>query len=484
METKWQNAYNELLKYISDNPEIRIKPTSMSLPEEYKEEFYAKFEKVRGTYVEELLGDSLKEADVLQEKWNADIAVLSQYLIQEVELDVRLRPFMENPRLALSKKIYKGLLDVIKGKSSLEEFDISAQKTITEEFEYCMALGYKRWIALKLIEYFDADVLYDYATPDENDTGEMDQIAAQDRFEQLPVWGTTHKLRFPVAFYAGFMVSHITIHSKRFDRIIGIRCDHQYARWTAKERSKNQEWLKYSTIHHDYGLKDLWPDIYIYVANDPKDITLCGDKEWMCRPHIIMDIETDKDWLNKKQLRSAKRHAIVNQPKTGTIVLSKFPVDSEQVQQAIAPQELAADFMKKHAEIEFVHWDPSKEFAEGISDVGEAVTDEIVNNDIDVLEGTAFVAPQRYSSSAEMDQELHAVAQPLSVSPDAVQAVEAVVEEQIPEADSVVLPEDEKPEMEPELDIKVLYAGWDIDALENVLTEMIAPIPQYPPAYW
>lgn len=485
METKWLKAYNELLKYISDNPEIKLKPTSMSLPEEYKETFYAKLEDVRIFYVEDLLGDSLKGADALQEKWNADIEVLLQNLIEEVELDVRLRPFMENPRAALAKKIYKSLLDVLKGNSTLEEFDASARKTISEEFEYCMDLGYKRWIALKLIEYFDADALYDYATPDENDTGEMDQVAAQDRFEPLPIWGTTPKLRFPVAFYAGFMVSHVTLHSKRFDRFVSIRCDHQYARWTAKERSKNQEWFRYLDLHHTYGLKDLWSDIYIYVANDPKDLTLCGDKEFLCRPHIILDIESTDDWFSKKQLRSAKRHAIINQPKTGTIVVSKVPIDQELVQQALAPQELAADFKRDNAEIEFVHWDPSKEIVEGVPVESEELIDEASANDIAILEGTAIVAPQRYSSSALMEEEMNAVAHSSNIlSPDTIQAVEAHVEELPQEEATAESGEEEKLEMEPELDIKVIYAGWDTTELENTLTEMIAPIPAYPAAIW
>ena len=183
-------------------------------------------------------------------------------------------------------------------------------------------------------------------------------------------------MRFPVAFYAGFMVSHVTLHSKRFDRFVSIRCDHQYARWTAKERSKNQEWFRYLDLHHTYGLKDLWSDIYIYVANDPKDLTLCGDKEFLCRPHIILDIESTDDWFSKKQLRSAKRHAIINQPKTGTIVVSKVPIDQELVQQALAPQELAADFKRDNAEIEFVHWDPSKEIVEGVPVESEELIDE------------------------------------------------------------------------------------------------------------
>ena len=486
MDTKWLNAYNELQKYISDNPEIKIRPTSMSLPGEYKDVFYAKLEEIRILYVEDLLGDSLKGADALQEKWNTDIAVLLQNLIQEVELDVRLRPFMENPRAALANKIYKSLLDVLKGNSSLEEFDASARKTISDEFNYCMDLGYKRWIALKLIEYFDADALYDYATPDENDTGEMDQVAAQDRFEPLPIWGTTPKLRFPVAFYAGFMVSHVTLHSKRFDRFVSIRCDHQYARWTAKERSKNQEWFRYLDLHHTYGLKDLWSDIYIYVANDPKDLTLCGDKEFICRPHIIMDIETTDDWFSKKQLRSAKRHAIINQPKTGTIVVSKVPIDDELIHQALAPQELAADFKRENAEIEFVHWDPSKEAVEDVPVAGEEVTDETAINDISILDGTAIVSPQRYSSSALMDEEMNAVAHSLNaLSPDSVQAVETPVEKELPQEVTPTENNEEKLlEMEPELDIKVIFTGWDTTMLEKTLTEMIAPIPAYPAAIW
>ena len=44
--------------------------------------------------------------------------------------------------------------------------------------------------------------------------------------------------------------------------------------------------------------------------------------------------------------------------------------------------------------------------------------------------------------------------------------------------------EEEKPEMEPELDIKVIYTGWDTTTLENALTEMIMPIPSYPMANW
>ena len=285
METKWLEKYNDLVQYVAEHPDIKIKPTSVSMSGEEKVSFYKQLEEVRVQFVKDVLGEDLINYAIgLTVKWKEELqSVCSKMDLEGARLDIRLQPFMEDPVLALAKKIYDNLFNVFKGKSDLDQFITSAEKIIREELDYCLDLGYKRWVALRILDYLDGDSLYYYPAPDENDIGEMDGVATADRFDEMPIWAPTKTIAMPVAGFTSYLVSHLTVYSRRFNRYISLRCDHQDCRWISKERSKNQEWIDYNDIKYKYGLSDLWSDLYIYVADDLRDLTLCGDKKYLCR---------------------------------------------------------------------------------------------------------------------------------------------------------------------------------------------------------
>ena len=73
METKWLEKYNDLVQYVAEHPDIKIKPTSVSMSGEEKVSFYKQLEEVRVQFVKDVLGEDLINYAIgLTVKWKEE----------------------------------------------------------------------------------------------------------------------------------------------------------------------------------------------------------------------------------------------------------------------------------------------------------------------------------------------------------------------------------------------------------------------------
>ncbi len=53
MAENWRSKYTELKEFIAKSPQIKIDQESISIPKDYRKEFYHLFDLVRSAFVEE-----------------------------------------------------------------------------------------------------------------------------------------------------------------------------------------------------------------------------------------------------------------------------------------------------------------------------------------------------------------------------------------------------------------------------------------------
>ena len=265
-------------------------------------------------------------------------------------------------------------------------------------------------------------------------------------------------LDFDAADACAFLCPRIVIHSKRYNRLVALRADHYYARWRSDRYSGNQEWIYFKKeIFEIFGNGDIWPDMYIHVADDIRDLVLTADLQCLCRPHVNVEFRDKDNWFTKEAVTSIKRHARATRPKCGTLILSKPDFPKTDMDEAIKPAEIDPSTMIRQYEMEVITEHPEEP---EVAPVPE-------ENDIVVL--------SEDNSTVIMEEA------PAEEAPAPVEETPAAAEEPAPEEPA----EEENPwGMEPDLVIKPVHLGWDISAMDEALDSLLKDIPPYPPVEW
>ena len=460
-ESIWRKRYDDLLKYIADHPQIEIKPHSVVMMGEDRIGFYAIFEEIRREFVKETFAEELKEAEELCQHWKEISEELTQTLdLKGIIIEKTLYSFFDNPLECLTIFTYNPLFNALNGTGSLETFVKESTEKIKAKLAELLREGYKRWATLGIIKLLDGDKVYCIHSPSFLDEAtKIEAFPGNDHVDEVPEPIEIKYLDFDAADACAFLTPRIVIHSKRYNRLIALRADHYYARWRSDRYSGNQEWIYFKKeIFEKFGIGDIWPDMYIYVADDIRDLKLTADLQCFCRPHVNVEFRDKENWFSKEAVTSIKRHARATRPKCGTLILSRPAFDQGAMDEAIKPAEIDPSTMIKQYEMEVILERPEE----------PEVVAEPVNDDIVVLSDDNSTVIMEDAPAAEIAEEAPAVE-------------EAPAEEPAPEEPE----EEENPwGMEPDLVIKPVHLGFDISAMDEALDSLLKDIPPYPPVDW
>jgi hypothetical protein len=456
-EGNWKKRYQDLLQYIADHPQIEIKPQSVVMMGEDREGFYAIFEEIRRDFVREKYADELKKAEEFCKHWKE----ISEEVIKTLDLkgiiiEKTLNTFFEDPFECIVRFTYDPLFRAVNGTGNLETFEKESIEKIDAKLVELFREGYKRWATLGIIKLLDGDKVFCIHSPSFLDEGtKIEAFPGNDHVDVVPEPIEIKYLDFDAADACAFLTPRIVIHSKRYNRLVALRADHYYARWRSDRYSGNQEWIWFKKeIFEVFGNGDIWPDMYIYVADDIRDLKLTADLQCLCRPHVNVEFRDKDNWFTKEAVTSIKRHARATRPKCGTLILSRTAFDQGEMNEAIKPAEIDPSTMIRQYEMEVIMEKPEE----------PEVTPVQEENDIVVLSD---------DNSTVIMEEVPA-AEPVAETP-------APVEEPAPEEPE----EEENPwGMEPDLVIKPVQLGWDISAMDEALDSLLKDIPPYPPVDW
>ncbi len=320
---KWENDFDLLLHFIADHPSISIRPSTISIPTEIRGEFYSLFQKVRYDFVEELMERRLEKAYQLTENWSVvSEQVKEKYSLSNIELDRVLATFIKDPLDTLAGFIFSDLFDVLRSNISIDDFSINSTRLLTRKASELFKRGYSRYICLKLLLFLNGSELYTAFSPDSSyDADAVNGTPSLNRFDEPPQIKRTEQLVFEYSASCGFLSSRMITYSPVLEKYVALRCDHYSPFWNSSKRSTNRQWLNIDEIQIDYGLNDLWPDMYVYFSDSIDDLNICSERTLLCRPDINLEFVIQNNINIEKKACSVKRHATITKPTHGTIVL-------------------------------------------------------------------------------------------------------------------------------------------------------------------
>ncbi len=318
--THWQDVYAELESFVSNHPEVEIKPEKISLPNEYRPDFYRLFDLTRIAFVEEFFSVSMREAAVLSRHYlKAEHDVIKMLELDSISVPISVRRFMNNPVNECMRGLFDILFDLLLGRINSDIFKEKALKIISASYEPLYQAGYEKWVVLSLLILLDADKVF--RSPVKDITMYDVQKRGGVVEEEIPAPKETKTIVFNDEPECCFVMPDVLVHSSRLDKYIAIRSQIVRTLGISTKLSQAREWCARSLLVFD----DL---ILIYVADQLEDVSLVADMQKICRPDLILYCKGRKPWTKTEELKLAGDSL---KPTSGAITIyGEFAEDREQ----------------------------------------------------------------------------------------------------------------------------------------------------------
>jgi len=329
MADKWLSSYGQLKEFIALHSNIKITPKLVIISSDIRSEFYQFFDAVRSEFIKGYFTVELEKSYALSQHWkSAGESLVEDTQLEDINMEAGVKWFLSDPVDGLIRELYNPLFDLLKNLIDIEGFKQKAIKIISKYSERYYKRGYELWAIMSLIKLLDVTKVYT-VMPEDAQTDptivEVDSDAGQVE-AYVPRVEETKKIIFENVENCSFLTPRIIIQSKLLNRFIALRPGFYKAHWKALFLSENQEWFKIKNIYKDFGDRDLWPDLAIYVSYDLADLGLVADYHNIARPDVIIDINEQDDWFQGNSLASIKRHYDILKPKLGAFIVSRTPI--------------------------------------------------------------------------------------------------------------------------------------------------------------
>ena len=343
MLDNWKKEYSELKEYVANNPRIKISRDVIAMPGDVRPEFYQLFNKTREAFLKEKCQTLLNEATPLSSNYaQAALEVTKSLGLYEIKLPDKLNWFLNDPVNGLIRSIYNSLFNLLKEEIDMGTFEREASESIKTSFKQLLKSGYEKWVVLSLVNLLVPDRAL--VIPIEDIKGKCHELEPDEKTgfceEQPPDPEEMEilSLRRDLGEDA-FIISDLIVRSTKLNRYVSIGADLTDATWTAKAVSGKREWHRIRELGRDLVPIDNWPDLVIYIDDQPEDIALVADFGRFCRPDIIVECMEQVDWYQKGGLDKVRQNYDFLKPRLGSYIISRLPV----------PEEAYKDLMPKPA---------------------------------------------------------------------------------------------------------------------------------------
>jgi hypothetical protein len=158
MARDWRTEYEGLKSYISDNPEIILSTTEISIPQNLRDEFYLRFDRIRSAFVETHYSELPVDLDALCTHYlQVEKEVRKLLGIESISMPMDLYSILHTPKDGLTRVIYNRLFDLLQGKTTIDAFERQCADDLKTSSADLFRLGYEWWAGLVLIKLLDPD---------------------------------------------------------------------------------------------------------------------------------------------------------------------------------------------------------------------------------------------------------------------------------------------------------------------------------------
>jgi hypothetical protein len=208
-KSNWRQEYRALKDFVGEHPEIRIDSNEISIPQERRDEFYRRFDSIRGTLVKERLPGLPGKIQTLCRSFiQVEKDVLEQLRLERVVIPVDLSSFLHNPKDGLARILYNRLFDLIQGKTTVDAFEALADSELSASACDLFRLGYEPWASLTLVKLLE---------PDESYFVDLDE-------EYRPFLCELKEIAFGrQAHHPWLRIPEFVLHSRRIDKYIAVK---------------------------------------------------------------------------------------------------------------------------------------------------------------------------------------------------------------------------------------------------------------------
>jgi len=278
-------AYEDLLIFIRNNPEIEIQEFATSIPEHVRREFYLRFNAARKAFVDERFPGLLPRAAELQQNYAEAERDLAGFIVWEETPETnRIQRFLYDVSDGMIRELFDPLFDLLKGKESLDGFVQTGTAKISANWPALFQGGYEKWVVLTLVNLLAPDRLLRVdARPLKQ--GERAKSAAYAPWDDVPPPLDAKDFYFSQPRNAVLSVPDFILHSIKLNRFIGFRSEFRDGLYKGLNPSQKRDWLPLDT---DLQLLLESGPTLVYVADEPEQIAMIADATRFSRPDLIM----------------------------------------------------------------------------------------------------------------------------------------------------------------------------------------------------
>jgi hypothetical protein len=206
---KWKQEYETLKSFTSAHPEIQISVTEVSIPQEFRDDFYRQFDIIRDAVVEDRFASLPPDVGNLCRNYTLEEQSVTQRLgLDGIWIPADLLNFLHDPAVGLKRAVYNRLFELVQGKITPEEFEQMADADITAAIAGLFRLGYEPWAALVLIRALDPDRVFG--------------VELNEDYE--PILGEFKEMAFGRQFHhVAMRIPEFILHSRKLDRHIAVK---------------------------------------------------------------------------------------------------------------------------------------------------------------------------------------------------------------------------------------------------------------------
>jgi hypothetical protein len=317
MSSDWKQEYSKLVGFVSEHPEIKIIPNQISIPAGIREQFYALFNNVRTSVVRGSVGESLDESrNLILNYQNAEREVVRLFDLKGITSQTNLQRFLADFDDWLSRELFEPLFGLLKGTIDAQGFENLWAGIISNSVPAMYERAYGKWVAVSMIKLLEADELLAVPLPILRPRDRAG-VGGKGVTEPVRLPQKSDHINFEYLLCQLFTAPDFIVHSAKLNKYIGIRTQYEDSLAEADNPSQAREWYRV----------DVMGDItsgmmLVYMADNPQDIAVVADRLNICRPDMIIECRTRKDWSLKESFDAIKLHNQGLKPVGGSFLMS------------------------------------------------------------------------------------------------------------------------------------------------------------------
>lgn len=163
----WWEEFSKFREFLTGHPEIRVTKSSLAIPKERREEFYASLEGIARILTGELLGSRMAEGEELAARCQAVREELrTRTGLKEFRLPSTLENLIASPVSAFARPVFGLMLDGIQQGLSKEEIEIRAARALEPFVRDLLRNTYEAWAYYGIVAALKPVRFYGIQSPD------------------------------------------------------------------------------------------------------------------------------------------------------------------------------------------------------------------------------------------------------------------------------------------------------------------------------